>query len=370
VLDVRQIVHDMHLKIGSDKYCIDLTIPTKNPKNYVLIHISEYIQLMLEQLYPLSEQMDWINSMDKDFSISDTTYYKFLKEHLARPHSIHKKNMAFFAKKLEILQLIEKFPNQNEVQFKHLEPDINASLEDYKHFINRYYSPEFKTFLSKKDIKLELKIDNSDKTYLNVTIEEPAGNIASVVNDIKKEVAVAKPEDLKSAEKISSGNYSKVGQWKVYEKNEDRYVLKDKYNGYCIDLMPNSTVEELPKLWEIVTDRNEFPEEIRGDLSFLYGKYNRKTQGFDEDYIYFNDIDFIQYANPDTYGLVDRLLFIAHTAYTKGKLGYLLYRYYKGKIYFIENLVLPSPSATLTRAVNHWYENNITGDFSDFMKEL
>ncbi|MDQ1341033.1 MAG: hypothetical protein QG567_2191, partial [Campylobacterota bacterium] len=208
----------------------------KRPKIDFLISISEAIVLLLEHLYPLSEQIQLINNIDKSFSISDTTYYRFLKEHLFDSYELHRKNRFFAAKTIEIKRLIGVFPDQYEAQYNHLSLNTKESvtLADYLHFINHYYSPQADAFFNKRALKLQPTVikgvvpnpDDGGETYLNVTVEEPADNIASVVSDIKKEVVAAKPEVQKEAEKISSGNYSKVGKWKVYEKNEDRYVLK------------------------------------------------------------------------------------------------------------------------------------------------
>ena len=94
-----------------------------------------------------------------------------------------------------------------------------------------------------------------------------------------------------------------------------------------------------------------------------------RSQHFNEDFIYFSDRDFIQYADPQSYGLVDNLLFVCGTAYEDQYDDYLLYRYYQGKIYFIENLKFPNGSITIRRTVNSWFPDNTDGDFFNFTKD-
>jgi len=455
VLNIREIVHDIHAKIGVASYCINLTVPTKNPKNYVLVHIADYIKLLLEHLYPLSEQMHLINNIDKNFSISDTTYYKFLKEHLFDAHSVHKKNMVFFAKKIEIAQLFERFPNQYKAQFEHLNLGINenVSYEDYIYFIKRYYSMEAEVFYSKRELKLHSTSikgvvpnpEDDGETYLNVIFEEPADSLIDIIREIleksKKSVddisTDANKQELQKQElqrqelqkqelqrqelqkqelqrqelqkqelqrqelqeqerqrkelqeqerqrkelqeqerqrkelqeqealKISSGNFSKVGKFIVYKNYDDRNILKNEAGYYKIGLMPNSTVECLPQLWEIIEKFEQFPKEIY-NIEFIFGKYNYETQAFDEDYIFFPDTAYMHYADPDTYGLVDGLLFVCDTTYQKGIKKYMLYRYYNGKIYAINDLDLTEPSDVLSRTTHLWCKNNISGDLSRF----
>lgn len=102
-------------------------------------------------------------------------------------------------------------------------------------------------------------------------------------------------------------------------------------------VLPGAVVGEPKELFEIITNRDEFPEEIMTS-KFLLGDYNGETLMMNEPFVYLRDIDLIHYADPNTYGLMNGLLFVCGTQYGSNK-GYGLYRYYEGRIYFIETLV-------------------------------
>lgn len=349
------------------------------PKNDSLVSIADQIVILLDHLIPLAAQLRLINSLDKNFRISNTTYLSFLKENLMDTYVSHKKNRLFAKKAIKIKEFLALYPQDYSAQFHSLKLSgrYEVTLKDYVFFIENYYSKESETFFAAKEIKhypttIKVMVQNPEdngETFVQQIIEEPADTFADVVSDVsksRKHINVV-PE-IKKKEKISSGNISKMGNFTVYKTLEDRKVLQNAEGYYKIGLMPNCTQEHVPELWEIVTDRNDFPEEINS-IDFRLGKYNHRTQGFDEDYVFFIDIEFVQFADPNTYGLVDGLLFVCGTAYQRGAKGYMLYRYYKGKIYFIENLVLPKTSATLLRTNNTWYDDNISAEFSVFFRE-
>ncbi|MFY4840920.1 hypothetical protein ACOTWI_01135 [Aliarcobacter butzleri] len=119
----------------------------KNPKIELLKKISESIKLLLENLYPICEQLVIINkALENSSSISENTYLKFLKINLKDDYIRYKKN-TFFVKKLEeIKKIVNSFYNLEE-QFENFEPKIflsgnmkfNLVFNDYKFFYNEYY---------------------------------------------------------------------------------------------------------------------------------------------------------------------------------------------------------------------------------------
>ena len=119
----------------------------KNPKIELLKKISESIKLLLNNLYPICEQLVIINkALENSSSISENTYLKFLKINLKDDYTRYKTN-TFFVKKLEeIKKIVNSFYNLEE-QFENFEPKIflsgnmkfNLVFNDYKFFYNEYY---------------------------------------------------------------------------------------------------------------------------------------------------------------------------------------------------------------------------------------
>lgn len=107
----------------------------------------EVIKELLKNLYTISEQLRYISTnSNNNFSVSDTTYTKFLNEYLPKEFDQHKKNQYFVAKITQIKQVIKDHP-LTEVQFKKLNfsglingnTRLNLTIDDYIHFIIRYY---------------------------------------------------------------------------------------------------------------------------------------------------------------------------------------------------------------------------------------
>ncbi len=54
----------------------------KRPKMEFLKSITDVIELLFDNLYTVSEQLYLINTIDKNFFLTDTTYFKFLNTYL------------------------------------------------------------------------------------------------------------------------------------------------------------------------------------------------------------------------------------------------------------------------------------------------
>lgn len=106
----------------------------------------EVIKDLLKNLYTIPQQLNYIyeNTQGK-FSVSDTTYMKFLNDHLNDEYTRYKKNLYFKIRISKIKAAVKEHP-VSEVQFKKLNFDgyingntkLDLTIEDYNHFIIRY----------------------------------------------------------------------------------------------------------------------------------------------------------------------------------------------------------------------------------------
>lgn len=68
----------------------------RKTKNDVLLSNIEVIKTLLINLYTIPKQLAYISQNNKsNFSVSDTTYMKFLNENLPKEYEQYKKNLYF-----------------------------------------------------------------------------------------------------------------------------------------------------------------------------------------------------------------------------------------------------------------------------------
>jgi len=119
----------------------------KKTKIDILLSNIEVIKDLLKNLYTIPQQLNYIyeNTQGK-FSVSDTTYMKFLNEYLNDEYTRYKKNLYFKIRISKIKAAVKEHP-VSEIQFKRLNFDgyINGStkldltVEDYNYFMIRYF---------------------------------------------------------------------------------------------------------------------------------------------------------------------------------------------------------------------------------------
>ena len=376
----------------------------RRPKVDFLQTISELIVLLLDNLFTVSDQVYLLNSIDKKFSVSDTTYVKFLSENLKEEYEHFRKNRLFALNIRKIKNAIELYPASQLIQFSAVYGSNNSvSLEDYELFIRNYYSKSAKTFFEAHVVK---KYDSKkrelvfDGECLRPTdIIEPAETFNDVVHLLCKDIdlsesVVARRKTSSSVKKentpsdsakardeniigdnkellptvlddaVSSRNTKDKNGFSIYETHTHRDVLRDSEGDFRVGLIENANLNELKPSFKIIKNRSEFPQELING-HFLYADYNHSTMTLDEQFIYLADIEWIHFANPETYGLVDSLLFVCETVHST-KSGYMLYRYWRGDIYFIEQLKFPNGNMPFLIAIKKWADNNITAELQEF----
>ena len=120
---------------------------SKKTKADILLSNIEVIKDLLKNLYTIPQQLNYIyeNTQGK-FSVSDTTYMKFLNEYLNDEYTRYKKNLYFKIRISKIKAAVTEHP-VSEVQFKKLNFDgyingttkLDLTVEDYNHFMIRYF---------------------------------------------------------------------------------------------------------------------------------------------------------------------------------------------------------------------------------------
>lgn len=122
----------------------------KKPKEKLLFSISDSIILLLNHLYPISEQLRILNkTLPKNCSVSENTYLKHLTTYLKNNYIRYKKNMFFANNIQEMIRVIlafktyeEQFENFKFKKFRSGNTKFNLLLEDYIYFFEEYFEKE------------------------------------------------------------------------------------------------------------------------------------------------------------------------------------------------------------------------------------
>lgn len=121
---------------------------SKKTKADILLSNIEVIKDLLKNLYTIPQQLNYIyENTEGKFSVSDTTYMKFLNDHLNDEYTRYKKNLYFKIRISKIKDAVKEHP-VSEVQFKRLNFDgyingttkLDLTIEDYNHFMIRYFN--------------------------------------------------------------------------------------------------------------------------------------------------------------------------------------------------------------------------------------
>lgn len=367
----------------------------KRPKSDFLRAISEVIALLMDNLYSISDQLFLINSVDKKFAVTNTTYSLFLKEYMNKEFEIFKKNRFFAANIFKIREATKAYPTSPKLQFSlAFGSPKDVSLDDYIYFMNTYYLKLEGKFFETHPIKRVEKtkrspvLSSDGKTYTpSFVVVEPADTLNDVAPKLKiinskksdtdrsigvfKEKSAKKELPAKTNESIAKKGVSlrnSKDDFKIYKTHEERNELKDEHGDFKIELIEDSDINKQQQLFKITANKEEIPKEARVS-NFLFADYNESTMTLNEPYIFLKDIDLVHYADPNTYGLMNGLLFVCDTIH-RGRTGYDLYRYYEGNIYFIETLKFPMGNVSFQRNVTQWYNDNVSGDFFEFAKDF
>ncbi len=129
----------------------------RKPKEELLVSISDSIILLLNHLYPISEQLILLNkTLPKNCSVSEKTYLKYLKTYLKSDYIKYKKNIFIANNMQEMIRVIlafktyeEQFENFKFKKFRSGNTEFNLSLEDYIYFFEEYFEKEKDIYIKK-----------------------------------------------------------------------------------------------------------------------------------------------------------------------------------------------------------------------------
>ena len=129
----------------------------RKPKEELLVSISDSIILLLNHLYPVSEQLRIINkTLPKNCSISEKTYLKYLKTHLKVDYVRYKKNIFFANNIQEIIRVIiscntyeEQFEDFKFKKFRSGNTEYILILDDYILFFKEYFEKDRDIYIKK-----------------------------------------------------------------------------------------------------------------------------------------------------------------------------------------------------------------------------
>jgi len=119
----------------------------RKTKNEILLENIQVIKDLLQNLYSISKQLTYISQNNQsNFSVSDTTYVKFLNEYLPKEYQLYKKNLYFKTKLSQIKAVTLEF-KELEAQYMILNfsgyingnTKLDLNFEDYRYFMENYY---------------------------------------------------------------------------------------------------------------------------------------------------------------------------------------------------------------------------------------
>lgn len=316
------------------------------PKEKVFLELLPYIRKFLAGIFPTRIHLEAIKNTFDGFDVTDDTYRLFLRKHLPVEYRRFLINKAFLRKYNRILEVIEAYKTRQE-QYNALgffvlkgHKPLEVTLDDFNYFLDNYI------------VKIEELVDRQlteQVEYERKVIEAPGGVII-------KEPAQVEPKTIEN----TIGN---LEENRVPEKSADialnsdiaASILGERVPGK-INLLPGVTADHIPERFEIIDNKSKFPDEVKR-------WFDTDNVTFTEDIVVFWDRRLIHAAD---YDFKDNELIVCETAYDDNNQGYFLYRYYKGKLYFLENFVPHGINVSFMRQVKSTHGRKSTKDFMDF----
>lgn len=315
----------------------------KRPKMEFLKSITDVIELLFDNLYSVSEQLYLINTIDKNFFLTDTTYFKFLNTYLKDEYIVLKKNRLLVSKIKIIKEAHDAFPNSPRKQFDLLDDfstKYEISFEDYTNFLDCNYLKNSESFFVKKTIdrygaRESIYVPNKGHSLKRKTIiiKKPD----TIYNILASLIKIEKPQKyVKKVDAVQSrslGNSATIDKKDIYMpsfNNTLQNELEDSKKRF--HLVSGADVNVLPDNIKIIRDVSMFPREVLG-TSFMFSDLCYKSNTINEEYLYLKDIRYMQWLDIKRLKLKDGLLVIEGKRSTQ---VFLSYRYYKNKLYLIE----------------------------------
>ncbi len=304
--------------------------------------IIDVIELLFDNLYSVREQLYLINTIDKNFSLTDTTYFKFLNTYLKDEYIVLKKNRLLVSKIKIIKEAHDMFPNNPRKQFDLLD-DFSTkheiSFEDYTNFLDCYYLKNSESFFVKKTID---RYGESESIYVpykghslkrkTIITKEPD----TIYNILDSLIKIEKPhkyiKKVAAVQSISLRNSASTKKDTYVQNFTNIFENEIADSKKRFHLVSGVDVNVLPDNIKIIRDISMFPREVLG-TSFMFSDLCYKSNTINEEYLYLKDIRYMQWLDIKRLKLKDGLLVIEGRRSTQ---VFLSYRYYKNDLYLIE----------------------------------
>lgn len=343
---------DLFLQKNEDFGIISMLPAIVGPKESVLVSLRQYVHEFLVGLYPIRVQLEAIENSVPGFSTTPDTYRKFLREYMGEEYIRFLKNKTFLRKYKQILAAMESFSEPAD-QFAALnvveiggKRKISVMLEDYVFFINTYFE-RIETALERQIVD-EIEWRRTivyGKNGVEVRDPEPPAP-KTFFNTIWKD----------GGENASTGSVDGTTAISTESVAESaREVVAPPEDGK-VGLVPGVSADAIPAQFEIV-EEGELPNEFKRwiDTDHLQ---------FTEDFVYFLDRRLINAGN---YTYKDNELIVCDTSYDEGIFGYMCYRYFDGKIYFLKNFTPSAQLVSFERQTQEFVSARYTKEFADFV---
>jgi len=350
----------------------------KQPKMEFLKSIIDVVELLFKNLYSVGEQLYLINTIDKNFSLTDTTYFKFLNTYLGNEYIILKKNRLFVSKIKFIKEVFSLFPDNFEKQFDLLgdfAKKYDLTLEDYVSFLNNYYLINNEPSIIGKKLdrygeQESAYVPYSDNSLKKKTVvHKKPDTIKSVIGSVNKKKpkkknplkvtvenqSVSSRNDFVGLEKISTGQFFTQTSSSEEDDNNKKFHLNS-----------GADVNVLPDIVKIIKDISLFPKEVLG-TSFMLSDLDDRKNKINEEYLYLKDIRYIQWLDLKRLNLKDGQLIIEGKRSTQ---VFLSYRYYKEKLYFIEESQWNPDEYRIKDELNREFNKNSSLEVLEFEEKL
>lgn len=342
-IDPQHFIKKLRSILSSDKRNPLEIGSRKQPKMEFLKTITDVIELLFDNLYSVSEQLYLINTVDKNFSLTNTTYFKFLNTYLKDEYIVLKKNRLLASKIRLISDGYDVFPNNPIKQFERLDDFFTKheiNFLDYTNFLETYYIKDTKSFFTKKKIDkcgerksvyMPFKEHSLKRKTIIIKAPDTIDNILDSLIKVEKpqkhikKVAVEKSVSLRNStiaikKDTYAPDFTRVAEEEI-DDNEKKFHL---VSGADINVLPNTI--------KIIEDVSMFPTEVKG-TPFMFSDLSYKSNKINEEYLYLKDIRYMQWLDIKRLKLKDGLLIIEGKRSTQ---VFLSYRYYKNNLYLIE----------------------------------
>lgn len=375
-IDPQQFIKKLRSILSSEKRNPLEIGAKKRPKMEFLMSITDVIELLFDNLYSVSEQLYLINTIDKNFSLTDTTYFKFLNTYLKDEYIVLKKNRLLVSKIKTIKEAHDVFPNSTRKQFDLLD-DFSTkheiSFEDYTTFLDCYYLKNSDSFFVKKTID---RYGESESIYVpckghslkrkTIITKEPD----TIYNILDSLIKIEKPQKyikkVAAVQSISLRNSASTKKDTYVQNFTNIFENEVADSKKRFHLVSGVDVNVLPDNIKIIRDISMFPREVLG-TSFMFSDLCYKSNTINEEYLYLKDIRYIQWLDIKRLKLKDGLLVIEGRRSTQ---VFLSYRYYKNKLYFIEETQWNPDEHRIKDDLNHAFDKYSSVEVLAFEEKL